>query len=115
MGNQLEIVRGTTAAWGLAVTDQETGNEYTLESGQVLVFAIKREKTDTERLLVKKITHAVNGEYYLELTPADTADLEPGRYWYDVGLQHGNSVFYNVIRADVFTVLPGVTQLGDGA
>lgn len=110
----LEIVRGTTKAFGLAVTD-ENGEVYALEADQVLVFGLKRAALDTERVLVKKITHSISGEYYLELMPADTADLEPGKYVYDVGMQSGSTVFYNVIKASPFTILPNVTQLGDGA
>ncbi len=113
MQQALEIVRGTTNAFGITVTD-ENGALYTLETDQVLVFGVKRGKTDTERVLVKQITHAANGEYYLELTPEDTADLEPGKYYYDVGMQSGSHVFYNVIKASPFTVLPNMTELGDG-
>ena len=114
MKQALEIVRGTTNAFALGLTDAN-GAPYTLETGQVLVFGLKVGKTDEERLLVKKITRAANGEYYLELAAADTADLEPGLYFYDVGLQHGATIFYNVIKANPFTIPPNITKLGDGA
>lgn len=115
MKNQLiSIVRGTTNAFGIKVTDDE-GKEYTLESGQVLVFGIKKKPTDMERLLVKTITNTVNGEYYLELTPADTENIEPGKYFYDVGMQQGESIFYNIIEASVFEIKPNITELGDGS
>lgn len=114
MKQALEIVRGTTNAFSLALTDAN-GTAYTLETGQVLVFGLKDEKTDEKRVLVKQITRAANGEYYLELSAADTADLEPGRYFYDIGLQHGTEIFYNVIKANPFTILPNITRLGDGA
>lgn len=112
---ELGIVRGTTNAFALAVTNKDTGAPYTLETGQVLVFGLKAGKTDEERVLVKQITNTVNGEYYLELEPADTANLEPGRYYYDIGLQHGDYVFYNVIEASPFVIKPNITKLGDGA
>lgn len=115
MQNQyISIVRGTTNAFGIKVLDRE-GDEFTLESNQVLVFGVKRRPTDLERILVKTITTSVNGEYYLELTPADTADIEPGKYFYDVGMQQGESVFYNVIEASVFEIKPNITELGDGS
>ncbi len=112
--NDIEIVRGTTNSFKLTLTDAQ-GNPYTLETGQVLVFGIKERKTDEERLLVKKLHSTATGEYYLELEAADTADIPPGRKFYDIGLQHGDFVFYNVIRTSVFNLLPNVTQLGDGA
>lgn len=124
MSNQLEIVRGTNCAYGIVVKDSN-GAEYTLQGDQVLVFGLKpdplnfnlqnQNKDEHGRVLVKLITHTVNGEYYLELTPSDTADLLPGRYFYDVGMQHGDAVFYNIIKASPFTILPNVTRLGDGA
>lgn len=111
----LEIVRGTTNAFGLALTNRETGADYTLETGEVLVFGLKVDENADERILVKKITNAANGEYYLELEPADTADLTPGFYYYDVSLQHGSTVLYNVIEISPFLIKPNVTKLGDGA
>lgn len=110
--NELEIVRGTTNSFGITVTD-ENGVDYTLGNDQALVFGMKME--DGETVLLKKITEAVNGKYYLELTPKDTADLPPGIYFYDVGLQHGTSIFYNVIEASPFIIKPNITKLGDGA
>lgn len=109
----LAIVRGTTNAFGLALKD-ENGADYTLETDQVLVFALKKNEDSEDRVLVKKITHAANGEYYLELEAADTADLEPDFYYYDVSLQQGNTVLYNVIEISSFLIKPNVTKLGDG-
>ena len=114
MKNQyIAVVRGTTNVFGITITD-DYGRLFTLESGQVLVFGVKRKLNDEERLFVKPIKNSVNGEYYLELAPADTASLECGKYYYDVGLQHGASVFHNIIEASVFEVKPNITKLGDG-
>lgn len=114
MKQPMKIIRGTTNAFGISITD-ENGAPYTLETGQVLVFALKRNDEDMERVLVKTIARTANGEYYLELEPRDTADLDCGMYFYDVGLQHGSGIFYNVIEASPFMILPNITQLGDGA
>lgn len=114
MKQPMKIVRGTTNAFSISVAD-ENGVPYTLETDQVLVFALKRNDIDEERVLVKKITNTVNGEYYLELEPEDTADLECGEYYYDVGMQHGATIFHNVIPSSPFTILPNITKIGDGA
>ena len=110
----IEIVRGTTNTFGITLTDAE-GKFFTLESGQVLVFALKKRPKDVERVLVKQITSKLDGEYYLELSPGDTAELEPGKYFYDVGLQQGETVFYNIIEASVFDIKPNISELGDGS
>lgn len=111
--NVLSIVRGTNAAFALPLT--KNGEPYFLSENEVLVFGLKRSDRDEESVLTKKITHCVNGEYYLELEPKDTESLSPGRYFYDVGLQQGDSVFYNVIQCKPFIIISNCTKLGDGA
>lgn len=115
MKQDIEIVRGTTNSFGILIADTD-GSIFTLGDDQTLVFAVKKQPKDEERVLVKKITTMVDssGVYLLELFPADTAELEPGRYVYDVGLQDGSDDFYNVIKTSAFDILPNVTQLGDG-
>jgi len=113
MAQPLEIVAGTTNAFTLALTNAD-GVPYQLQAGEVLVFALARDRMGEDRALIKPITKYVNGEYYMELAPADTADLLPMKYYYDVGLQTAAG-FYNVIPASPFTLLPGITQAGDGA
>lgn len=108
----LEIVRGTTNSFGIDLKDAD-GNDYALEAGQALAFALKKRPKDEDRVLVKKITNVVDGMYYLELEPADTHDLAPGRYYYDIGLQQGETTFYNVIEASMFTIKPNISKLGD--
>lgn len=113
--NEISIVRGTTNIFGIAVKNPN-GDPYVISDGQVLVFGLKRRAKDEERVLLKKITSMTEaGVYYLELLPSDTADLETGKYYYDIGLQHGDSVFYNIIPASTFQILPNVTELGDGS
>lgn len=114
MGEEMSLIRGTTNSFGVTVTDEE-GNEYTLEEDQVLVFGLKRNEFDENRVLVKKITRRSNGEHYLEISPADTANLEPGTYYYDIGMQQGENVFYNVVESSKFIIKPNVTKLGDGS
>lgn len=113
--SMLRMVQGTTRAFALGLKGPD-GEPYIMEEGMVAVFALKHgDAYNTERALVKTITHAVDGEYYLELAAADTADLEPGWYEYDVGIQYGDHVLYNVIEAQRFYLAPGCVKLGDGA
>lgn len=112
MKHELSIVRGATSSFGISVTDAN-GDPFVLESGDVLVFGLKKKLKDIDRILIKPITHNMDGEYYLELSAADTEDLEPGKYFYDVGLQRGTNVFYNIIEASVFNIKANVTKRGD--
>ena len=110
----LGVVRGTTSTFGISVIEESTGEPYALEEGQTLVFGLKRAELSEDRLFTKKVTHRVGNEYYLELSPEDTADLEPGKYFFDVGMQQGLSLFFNVVRCSPFYIFPNVTKLGDG-
>lgn len=110
----ISIVRGTTNAFGITITDAD-GVPFTLEDGQSLIFGIKHKPNDEEVLLAKKVTHYVadEGVYYLELEASDTIGLDSGMYYYDVGLQDGGNVYYNVIEANEFYIKPNITKLGD--
>lgn len=112
MTQKLEIVRGTSNVFCISVKDAE-GRPYILEEGEALVFGLKDFPKDAECVLVKTITNGPDGEYYLELTPADTANLEDGLYHYDIGLQRGENTFFNVIPMSDFVLLPNAAKCGD--
>lgn len=115
MSQKIEMVRGTNGVFGIMVTNAD-GTPFTIAEGQTLVFAVKKRPKDEERLIVKKITNSIEaGTFYLELFPNETADLEPGKYYFDVGLQQGSSIFFNVIEASEFNLKPNISELGDGA
>lgn len=111
MKQNIEIVRGTTNAFEIPITDAD-GNPYTLNDGETFVFALKRHYKGSERVLIKTITEGENGVYSLILKPSDTIDLECGRYYYDVGLQMGND-FFPVIPISQFDIKPNVSKWGD--
>ena len=112
MAHKLKIVRGTSNVFGITVKDDE-GNQYVLKENEKLVFGLKKSPRDEKCVLIKPITHIVDGEYYLELTPADTSQLEYGQYFYDVGLQVGTNVFYPVIELSEFLIKPNAAKCGD--
>lgn len=111
MEQRIEIVRGTTNTVNIAVRDSD-GNAYMLESGEVIVFGVKKHYKDEECLILKTVTSLRNGVAEIGIAPDDTADLACGRYAYDVGLKSGAN-YYNVIVADDFVILPNVTKRGD--
>ena len=115
MTQKLEIVRGTNCSFGVMVTNAD-GTPFALSENQALVFALKKNPNDVERLFTKKITNSIDaGTFYLELFPYETLELLPGKYYYDVGLQHGTGNFFNIIEASEFLIKPNISELGDGA
>lgn len=112
MKQDISIVRGTTNSFGITVTDAD-GHQIPVTNGQRLIFAVKKNPKDDEPLIVKTITEPVNGEYWLDLAPSDTAGFEAGKYFYDVGMQQG-AEFYNVIETSNFEIRPNISEMGDG-
>lgn len=112
MKQPISIVRGTTNFFQVDIVDQN-GDEYLLKENETLVFAVKANPTDIERLIVK--TLPASSKYIFTLNPDDTTNLEPGRYVYDVGLQVGEQQFYNIIESSLFEIKPNVAELGDGS
>lgn len=112
MKQPISIVRGTTNTFQIDIVDQD-GEEYLLSEDDTLVFAVKANPTDIERLIIK--TLSASDQNIVALEPSDTMNIDPGRYIYDVGLQVGETEFYNVIESSLFEIKPNVAELGDGS
>lgn len=117
MKQPISIVRGTTNFFHVYIQDQN-GEPYTLDDMDHLVFGIKANPMDSERIFTKDISQAVGTTadggaiYLLELYPSETRYFDPGKYFYDIGLQVGTSQFYIVVETSVFEVKPNITELG---
>lgn len=114
MKQPISIVRGTTNYFRVDVFDPD-GNKFIMNGVEKLVLAVKQNPTDNEKLILKTIPGGGETEYIFSFYPEDTINIEPGRYMYDVALQSGSSVFYNVIEASLFEIKPNVAELGDGS
>lgn len=55
------------------------------------------------------VTGNANGEITLSMTSANTGNLTPGRYYYDLLITSGEGTKTRVIEG-IINVLPGVTQ-----
>lgn len=105
----IAIVRGTTRTIGVSIFD-ESGDPYTLGSGEVLRFGIKKNPSDTSYLVKKETTTQSEGAYLFTMVPSDTLSLPFGRYYYDVGLKSGTN-YYNVIECSFFDIAFNVTDV----
>lgn len=110
MANKVEIVRGTTNIFNITVNDA-AGRLYSLAAGEKVIFGIKQREGDTDLIFAKVAVPGSAGAYSVTINPADTADLDCGRYYYDVALQSGNA-FYNIIESNPFIILPNITSWG---
>ena len=84
---QLKINRGTT--YTINYTYKKNGTAYSLV-GATVRFTIKTSEwdtstTDSTAVVEKNVTSGlVDGTCVITITPADTATLEPGQYYYDI-------------------------------
>ena len=111
--NDLEMTRGDTQAYDIAVTDPATGNPIDL-NGKTLAFMAKRSVSDANaNAVISKgigtgitVTNAVGGLATLTIDLVDTSALvETTQLAYDLQLNNGGQVFtiangYLLVRAD---------------
>lgn len=119
MKQNVEIIRGNSDAFSVSIVDA-LNNPYTLESGEVLVFGVKKRANHDDCIIKKTATESSNGEYFFKFVPADTEELSCGKYFYDIGLYHedasgviGSDAFYTVVEMSEFIVKPNITKWSD--
>lgn len=100
--NDIGIIRGDTARFEVEILDQN-GDPYTLQSGDQLVFTVKKNTSTSLIILQKNIT----GETFTILHE-DTANLDYGKYVYDIQLTQSNGDVTTVIPPSLFEILKEV-------
>lgn len=104
-GGKIRLTRGDTAMLKVAITNETTGNEYVVASDDTMAMTIKRDISDTEPIIQKKLV----GSDTFHIEPKDTSSLEFGKYVYDVQLTTKSSEVYTVIEPATFEILEEVT------
>ena len=106
----LIIQRGTTKIINIVIyNDDDT--IYTLESGDKLIFGVKKSLSAIDYTIKKESTSdGKDGDgYNITLEPADTQKLL-GSYLYEVALQTASGEYYIVIDCSEFVVTNTLTQ-----
>lgn len=99
--NSISLTRGDSARIDITVVDAE-GEEYELQEGDVLLFTVKSSVNDKD-ILIQKSGAIVN------LLPADTEDLEYGKYVYDVQLTLLDGTVNTIIAPSTFKIMSEVS------
>jgi len=107
---KIEIIRGTTNVLQITLTDGD-GKLRALSSGEKIIFGLKYKVTDHETIFNRAATTVDLGLYNVELAKEDTAELDPGKYYYDVGLQSGDD-YFNIVEPSPFIIQSEVTKWG---
>lgn len=98
-GNKITLTRGDTLKVLVGITNG--GEPYVPEQGDFVRFALKKFVTDDEPILIKSIPIDT---MILELIPADTKNLEFGRYVYDIELTTSEGDVDTFIGPETFDI-----------
>ena len=101
----IKLTRGDTARLTVPITNLANTGEYTMESGDILYFTVKKTAKDSDFLFQKSVT----GSNSIHIKPEDTADLSFGKYKYDVQLTTATGDVYTVIEPSTFEVMEEIT------
>lgn len=101
----IKLTRGDTARLTVPIINLANNGEYTMESGDILYFTVKKTAKDTDFLFQKSVT----GSNSIHIKPEDTADLSFGKYKYDVQLTTATGDVYTVIEPSTFEVMEEIT------
>ena len=104
-GGKIRLTRGDTAMLKVSITNDITGNEYTVAEDDTMVLTIKKDISDTDVTVQKTLV----GESTFHIEPNDTRSLEFGKYIYDVQLNKANGEVYTIIEPITFEILQEVT------
>lgn len=95
----ISMTRGDTMSFGIQYegTDQDLSDAF---------FTMKNDMDEVTPVLQKTLNHGISkvgtGQYVVRLAPSDTANLEPGYYYYDCEIR---------INGDRFTIMKGMLTL----
>lgn len=107
----LKLIRGVTQSITITI-ENDNGDIYKLQSGDVLKFGVKRNWQNTEYDIYKEATSAdvQCDDYVISLTPEDTIDVLPGReYKFDMGIQTAAGDYYMIIPCSKCVIMPNIT------
>ena len=98
------MIRGDSDSRTVRVT---SGNPLT--TGDKVAMQV-RPSYDGEVLVSKEVTDFPNGDAVIKILPEDTAELTPGRYYYDVQLTRAGGSVLTIIEKSRFELREDITH-----
>ncbi len=106
--SEITIEQGATFSTTVDVTD--VYNQAINLSGYTASSMMRKSYyTSSYNTITATITGTSNGEITLSMTAANTSNLTPGRYVYDLVINNGANTITRVVEG-IVTVLPSVTR-----
>lgn len=106
----ITLPRGNSAVFSLTLTNAD-GTPFVPSENDSVIFTLKKSTSkDANAIFVKKIV-PINDRMTVTFTPADTVNLNPGDYYYDVAVCLSGVEFYTAIFCDNFKILPALGEM----
>lgn len=108
---ELYLDQGTTFNNVINLTDDVTNTPINV-ANYTVVSQLRRSyySANISANLVCSITDAANGEITLSLSAANTANIKPGRYVFDVKTTDNTNITSRVLEG-IITITPSVTKV----
>jgi hypothetical protein len=109
--NCINLPRGNTRI--LQITPTKNGSPHTLADSDTVIFTLKSLKPNSKIIFEKIITtlnYDAENRLLMRLNPADTANLQEGRYCYDVALLEADGDFFTFIKPTDFIISAVCTE-----
>ena len=98
------MVRGDTGS--LVLTAYPRG----FLTGDKVAMMVKPQNDDNP-VITKEVTEFINGEAVIAFNPADTDDLVPGIYYYDIRVVWNTGAVQTIIKKSDFNLLEDITDV----
>lgn len=106
---EFNVDQGTDFGTYINLSDDDT-NEGQDVSGYIVTGQLRRSivSANAAETLKCQLSDPANGEIYISLAAANTANLKPGNYFYDIKLTIANNV--SKLIEGIFIVNPSITK-----
>lgn len=106
---EFNVDQGTDFGTYINLSDDDT-NEGQDVSGYIVTGQLRRSivSANVAETLRCQLSDPANGEIYISLPAANTANLKPGNYFYDIKLTIANNV--SKLIEGIFIVNPSITK-----
>lgn len=106
---EFNVDQGTDFSTYINLNDDDTNLAQNV-SGYIITGQLRRSivSANSSETLKCELSDPANGEIYISLAAANTANLKPGNYFYDIKVVNGN-VTSRLIEG-IFIVNPAITK-----
>lgn len=110
-GTTVKLVRGNTGVFKVScVNDALTPEPIPFVTGDTVYFTVKKTIKDDVETFQKTITTFDDGKAVIKLMPADTKELLPGKYVYDIRVDFADGTVATIIESSEFVIKPAVNN-----